>query len=270
MIAFLAGVVLEVALSEWGWLALLFTLSLALCSVSCLTLWRGVLPWALVVVLWRWWMWVASLFTSGSWDTSWVGWTFWAWLAFSIFTTCWQGLLHTFLVTSGLDLSAVFVLSWLAWGALSSSWVALSMWFSTSSGAESSGVTCWIRSHITFLTLFGIFIALWVGDFFTACIMATQSIWELTIVALWTFLWWPVASVSLAISSSEISWACEVIWLSSFESTTFEDSLSYSSVAEGSTQAPSTSDTLMFSNTSVAVSKTVTFIIWSISIVQNY
>jgi hypothetical protein len=89
---------------------------------------------------------------------------------------------------------------------------------------------------------------------------ATQSIWELTIVTGRALLGSPVASVSLAISGSEISWAGEVVWLSGRETTALEDGLTDTSVAEGTTQAPSASDTLVLADTGVAVTETVALV----------
>jgi hypothetical protein len=91
----------------------------------------------------------------------------------------------------------------------------------------------------------------------------------LTIVALSALLGAEVTSVSLAVSGSEISWASEVEWGSLFESTAFENGLTNTSVAEGSAQAPSASDTLVFSDTGMAISETVALIIWSIYFCDN-
>jgi hypothetical protein len=99
-----------------------------------------------------------------------------------------------------------------------------------------------------------------VSNILDANIMARLSIWELTIVCHGAFLGLSVAGISLAVSCSEIGWASEVEWLSSFESTTFEWSLTNTSVTEGSTKAPSASDALVLSNTAMAITKVVTSI----------
>jgi len=178
-------------------------------------------------------------------------------------------LLGALLVTSCLNLRAVWIiLTWGALFALTSSWVAFSVWFSTSGLAESGGVAVWV-GQVALVAFLGLCVTLGVLDVLAAYIMARQSIWELTIVALSALLGGEVTSVTLAVSSSEISWAGEVEWGSGLESTAFENGLTNTSVAQGSTQAPSASDTLMFSNTGVAVTETVALIIWSISFCDN-
>jgi hypothetical protein len=86
----------------------------------------------------------------------------------------------------------------------------------------------------------------------------------LTIITGGAFLGLQVAGETLAVCGSEISWACEVEWHTGFESTAFVDGLSNTSIAEGSTQAPSALDTLMFTNTGMAVTETVALVMWSI------
>lgn len=175
MVALDASVVSIVALGE-SWL---FTLLSALSLVhggawGGYALWLSMLP--IAFILSWWWRWfLACGLTSCGRNASWLAGTLFALVALSSLWVAFRSALNdTFFITSILHLSARWVsLAWCALAALSGSWVALGVWLSASGGAESCGVAIGVGSWIAFLASLGVLIALRVGYFSAACLVAT-------------------------------------------------------------------------------------------------